>query len=169
VKPGAWPDADMLPFGSLRPHPGMGDPRDSRLSHEEQRTQFSLWAITRSPLMLGANLTELDPFTRSLITNSRIIAVNQTTWESHPLATLPPGFEQTKVWVASAGSRAKPVHYVALFNIGDNPAQLSATWKQLGIAGAHSALDLWSGAKVPSAPRIQITLPPHASAVYRLQ
>ena len=33
---GAWPDADMLPFGSLRPHPGMGEPRQSRLTHEEQ-------------------------------------------------------------------------------------------------------------------------------------
>jgi hypothetical protein len=147
----------------------MGDPRDSRLSHEEQRTQFSLWAITRSPLMLGANLTELDPFTRSLITNSRIIAVNQTTWESHPLATLPPGFEQTRVWVASAGSRARPVHYFALFNVGEKPAQLSATWKQLGIAGTHSALNLWSGAKVRSAQRIKVTLPPHGSAVYRVQ
>jgi alpha-galactosidase len=169
VRAGAWPDADMLPFGSLRPHPGMGNPRDSRLSHEEQRTQFSLWAISRSPLMLGANLTQLDPFTRSLITNSRIIAVNQTAWESHPLASLPPGFEQTQVWTARAGSRAQPVRYVAIFNVGDKSAQLSATWKELGIAGAHSALDLWSGAKLPATPRIKVTLRAHGSAVYRVQ
>jgi alpha-galactosidase len=169
VKPGNWPDADMLPFGSLRPHPGMGDPRDSRLSHEEQRTQFSLWAISRSPLMLGTNLTQLDPFTRSLITNSGIIAVNQTTWESHPLASLPPGFEQTQVWTARGGSRASPVRYVAMFNVGAKRAQLSATWEQLGIAGAHSALDLWSGARVTLAQRIKITLPPHGSAVYEVR
>jgi alpha-galactosidase len=169
VKPGSWPDADMLPFGSLRPHPGMGDPRDSRLSHEEQRTQFNLWAITRSPLMLGTNLTQLDPFTRSLVTNSRIIAINQSAWESHPLASLPPGFEQTQVWTARAGSRAKPVHYVAVFNVGEKPAQLSATWKQLGIAGRHSAVDLWSDAKLPSARQIRITLPAHASAVYQVK
>jgi alpha-galactosidase len=32
VKPGNWPDADMLPFGSLTPHPGWGEPRTSRLT-----------------------------------------------------------------------------------------------------------------------------------------
>ena len=119
--------------------------------------------------MLGANLTQLDPFTRSLITNSRIIAVNQTAWESHPLANLPPGFEQTRVWTASAGSRTKPLRYVALFNVGEKPAQLTATWKQLGITGTHSALDLWSGTKLPSAQQIKVTLLAHGSAVYRVQ
>jgi alpha-galactosidase len=166
---GRWPDADMLPFGSLRPHPGMGDPRQSGLNRDEQRTQFSLWAISRSPLMLGTNLTQLDPFTRSLITNSRVIAVNQTAWESHPLASLPPGFEQTQVWAARAGSRGKPTRYIAVFNLRDEPAELSAEWKQLGIAGAHSALDLWSGAKVPLAQRIKVTLAAHGSAVYEVR
>jgi hypothetical protein len=53
---GRWPDADMLPIGSLRPHPGWGEPRQSRLTPDEARTLFSLWAIARSPLILGANL-----------------------------------------------------------------------------------------------------------------
>ena len=37
-----------------------------RYTHDEQRTEFTLWAISRSPLILGANLTKLDDFTRSL-------------------------------------------------------------------------------------------------------
>src|SRR3569833_2205735 len=36
---GRWPDADMLPFGMLTPHPGWGIPRASRLSMDEERTQ----------------------------------------------------------------------------------------------------------------------------------
>jgi alpha-galactosidase len=36
-EPGHWPDADMLPFGHLGPAPGWGKPRDTRLSHDEQR------------------------------------------------------------------------------------------------------------------------------------
>lgn len=167
VRRGNWPDADMLPFGSLRPHPGMGDPRNSGLNHDEQRTQFSLWAISRSPLMLGANLTQLDAFTRSLVTNGRIIAVNQTTWESHPLAP-PPGFDQAQVWTARGGSRGKPARYIAFFNLKDRPVQLGTTWKQLGIAGVHSALDLWSGTKLPATRRINLTLPAHGSAIYRV-
>jgi hypothetical protein len=65
VKPGNWPDEDMLPIGSLTPHPGWQGPRESRLTHDEERTEMTLWAITRSPLILGANLTKLDDFTRS--------------------------------------------------------------------------------------------------------
>jgi hypothetical protein len=168
VKPGAWPDADMLPFGSLRPSPGLGEPRQSRLSHDEQRSQFNLWAISRSPLMLGANLTELDPFTRSLITNRKVIAINQTAWESHPVRNLPAGFAQVRVWQASAGPRRKPVRYVALFNVGDQPAELSATWQQLGMNGVHSALELWSGKALPANRSVRVTLPAHGSAIYRI-
>ena len=78
VRPGNWPDADMLPWGSLTPHPGWGEPRQSRETPDEQRTEFTLWAIARSPLILGANLTKLDDFTRSLMTNQSMLFMNQS-------------------------------------------------------------------------------------------
>ena len=168
VRPGAWPDADMLPLGALRPHPGMGDPRESRLTHDEERTQFTLWSIARSPLILGANLTQLDPFTRSLITNDKVITINQTAFESHPLIALPSGFEHARVWEASAGTASRPVRYLAFFNLTNQAAQLDSTWEQLGMKGSHSALDLWSGAKLPRAQQIHVQLPAHGSAVYRI-
>ena len=155
----------MLPLGSLRPNPGMGEPRESRLSHDEQRTLFTLWEIARSPLMLGANFTMLDPFTRSLVTNSRIIAINQAAYDSHPVTGLLSGFYGAQVWMASSGSRGKPAGYMALFNLKDEPAHLSVTWKHLGIEGWHPALELWSDAKLPAAPLIEVTLPAHGSAV----
>ena len=37
ASPGNWPDADMLPFGALAPHPGWGEPRQSRLTPDEER------------------------------------------------------------------------------------------------------------------------------------
>jgi alpha-galactosidase len=169
VRPGAWPDADMLPLGALAPNPGWGEARTSRLSHDEQRTLFSLLAVARSPLMLGTNLTMLDPYTRSLVTNRDILAINQTAWDSHPLADLPPGFDGTQVWTASSGPRGKPARYLAFFNTKDQPVRLSAAWKQLGMAGRHAALDLWTGQKVPAAARIEVALPAHGSAVYRIR
>ena len=63
VKPGNWPDADMLPLGTLGPVPGHGKPRKTLLTEDEQRTLMTLWAIARSPLFVGANLTELDDCT----------------------------------------------------------------------------------------------------------
>jgi alpha-galactosidase len=169
ARPGGWPDADMLPFGYLGPTPGWGDPRQTQLTQAEQRSVMTLWAIGRSPLILGANLTRLDPFTRSLITNRAVIAVDQKSWESHAIEPLPAGFEHARVWAASSGPRAKPVRYVAFFNLGAQPSQLSATWKQLGIAGAHSAVELWSGTKLKPAASISVSLPAHGSAIYRVE
>ena len=83
--PGNWPDADMLPEGWLGPNPGWGEARQSRLTPDEQRTEFTLWAVTRSPLILGGNLTRLDDFTRSLLTNQTVLFVDQYATYSRPV------------------------------------------------------------------------------------
>ena len=75
----------MLPFGWLGPHPGHGQARQSLETHDEQRSEYSLWAIARSPLILGANLTRLDDYTRCLITNQAILFMDQYATYSHPV------------------------------------------------------------------------------------
>ena len=78
LQPGQWPDADMLPLGELRPSPGWGEPRHTRLTPDEQKTVMTLWAITRSPLILGANLTQLDVRpTLRLLTNREVLRIDQ--------------------------------------------------------------------------------------------
>jgi hypothetical protein len=57
---------------------------------------------------------------------------------------------------------------VAFFNLDNRPSQLNATWKQLGIEGTHSALDLWSGMRLKGGSTISATLRAHGSALYRV-
>ena len=83
--PGHWPDADMLPIGELRPEPGWGEARASRLTPDEQRTELTLWSMARSPLIVGANLTLLDAPTLALLTNRDLIAIDQTSTKSFEL------------------------------------------------------------------------------------
>jgi hypothetical protein len=172
--PGSWPDADMLPEGWLGPHPGMGEPRPSRLTPDEQRTEFTLWAVTRSPLILGTNLTRLDAFTRSLITNQDVIFINQNATYSHPVdvAALGPAFEHGRVWRATInqpGARGY-AEYVAFFNLDTNPATLRATWSQLGFDRAkHAAQNLWDGAALKESKEFSVTLPPHGSALFQIR
>ncbi len=165
--PGAWPDADMLPFGALRPNPGWGEPRNSRLTPEEAQTQFTLWAIARAPLILGANLTELDAATQRLITNRAVIRINQKAWGNHPIA-LPPGFENYRAWLAFEGPRAQPIRYLAIFNLADAPAHRSASWAELGLGTRHVARDLWSGQVSPISAQLSLDLAAHGCAVFRL-
>jgi alpha-galactosidase len=169
VKPGNWVDGDLLPVGWLGPHPGWGEARQSRETADEQRTEFTLWAIARSPLILGANLTKLDDLTRSLITNREVIEINQKSWKSYPVDNLPPGFEHARVWEALTGTPDRPHRYVAFFNLDGNPVTLHATWKQLSIGGKHATRNLLDGIKVPPSIGIGLTLPGHGSAIYSVE
>jgi alpha-galactosidase len=170
VKPGSWPDEDMLPLGYLGPHPGWGDARQSRFTEDEARTEFTLWAITRSPLILGANLTKLDDFTRSLITNKDVLRINQRTSSTHPVITLPPELRKVRVWIASEEAHSDPSRYVGLFNLDDQPVHIHIRLDDLSSELHGTRLrDLWTGSEPPANGEVDITLPPHACALYLAQ
>jgi len=164
---GRWPDADMLPFGMLAPHPGWGTARQSRLTLDEQRTLLSLLAIARSPLILGANLTKLDDATRALLLNRAVIAVNQDSLDNHPVEQLPKGFEQVRAWVASGKGGER---YLALFNLAEKPVDLHAAWGELGLEpGRYAARDLWDGKHVDASEAPSIHLPAHGCVLWAVR
>ena len=174
TRPGNWPDDDMLPWGWLGPHPGMGEPRQSRETQDEQQTEFTLWAISRSPLILGANLTKLDDFTRSLITNHTMLFMNQNLTYSRPVdtASLGSGFEHARVWrgTINAPGAGNYAEFFAFFNLDDKPVTLRATWKQLGLEGAkHLAQNVWTEGAFKESKEVTMTLPAHGSTVYELR
>jgi len=63
--PGGWNDPDMLEVGNG----GMTD--------AEYITHFSLWAISKAPLLIGCDVTKMSAATLSTLTNPEVIAVNQ--------------------------------------------------------------------------------------------
>ncbi len=134
-RPGSWPDADMLVVGKLGWWSGV---HWTGLTPDEQYTHITLWSILASPLLLGCDLTELDPFTLSLLCNSEVIDVNQD-----PLglqASRVAGDETHAIYVKPLedGSLA-----VALFNLGDEPRVMGFVPRLLGIVGEQTFRDLW--------------------------
>jgi hypothetical protein len=123
--------------------------------------------MARSPLILGANLTQLDDFTRSLITNQEVIDINQKSTETHSVKNLPAGFENARVWESSTGA-GKQASF-AFFNLDDKPVTLHATWAQLGLAGKHAARNLWDQSKLKASETVEVTLPAHGSTIYRVE
>ena len=168
VKPGNWPDADMLPLGHLGPVPGDGKERDSRLTHDEQRTMVTLWAIARSPLFLGANLTQMDAWTESLVTNAEVIGVNQRGHNEKQSSR-----EGDLVIWTSDGEPGK--HYLALFNLGDSSMQIDRPYNTMGMPKQQFVVrELWTNRVLdtslgPTARRIYETLPPHGSLLLELR
>ncbi len=168
VKPGSWPDPDMLPEGYLGPHPGLGEPRQSRYTQDEQLTEFTLWAISRSPLILGANLTRLDDFTRGLMTNEEVTEINQDASESGPaLMPIDDGKPLPwRAWYAKVGSK----NYAAVFNLGDDARAVDVPWLSFHVSDKpHAAYDVWNRRRLSTAKVMHVVLPPHGCALWRIE
>lgn len=151
VVPNHWPDCDMLPFGRLRINgtdgmlaESLGIEREetvneySRLTEDEKQTIMGLWAIFRSPLMMGGDLMDLDPHTYELLINREVLAVNQSSVNNRELRFN----EKESIWIADDPlSGAK---YVAMFNLSaKDPAKIRLSFEELGIDGEYQVNDLW--------------------------
>jgi len=160
---GHWPDADMLPIGRLGPAPGWGKPRNSRLTHDEQRTLLTLWSICRSPLMVGGDLSVADGWTLSLLTNPEILAVDQHSKNGRQV--LETG--NTVAWSSHAESGDST--YLALFNRSAEPNRVGYSWAQLGLEGPrHKVRDLWERRDLGEMESVSLSLPAHGAVLYKV-
>ncbi len=166
--PGHWADADMLPIGFLGPRPGYREARTSGLSFDEQETLLTLWCVSRSPLIMGGNLHQLDARLVNLLTNPEVISVDQQSTGNHPVVQT----TDAVVWVAkpSVGGGT----FVGIFNLADTPRTLHYTWGQLGITlqKKDRLRDLWQlkSSKINQKKQdgMDVTLRPHAAALFRV-
>ncbi|HTE06136.1 MAG TPA: putative Ig domain-containing protein, partial [Planctomycetota bacterium] len=150
--PGHWNDPDMLVVGRVGWGPQL---RDSRLSPHEQITHMTLWALLAAPLLIGCDMTQLDAFTRALLTNDDVLDVDQdplgiparrVAWggvsetERGGGRRVPGVGASTEVWARPLfdGSLA-----VGLFNRGPASAPVTVTWELLGLEGAQPVRNCW--------------------------
>ena len=63
--PGGWNDPDMLEVGN------------EGMTISEYKTHFSLWAISKAPLLIGCDITKMKEEIKDILTNPEVIAVNQ--------------------------------------------------------------------------------------------
>jgi MYXO-CTERM domain-containing protein len=133
ITQGHWPDADMLPLGTIGSRP-------CAFTHNQQVTVMTLWAIMPSPLMFGGMPTKLagDSWTLALLTNDEVLAVNQDALGNR--AKRISQQNNTEVWARDLADGRKAV---ALFNRGTQDATVSVTFAQLGLSGTPPVRDLW--------------------------
>lgn len=118
---------------------------------------MTLWCISCSPLYTGADLTHLDPMDFQMLTNREAIAIDQAGRVARPLSQATP----QQVW---SGQNTDGSFIVALFNLADVPAEVTARWSDVGIHGAATVRDLWSHNDLGvSQQEFGARLEPHAS------
>ena len=134
--PGGWNDPDYLLLGYLSNWKGQTVP--TPLTPNEQYTHVSLWCLVAAPLIFSGDITRLDDFTLSLLTNDEVIDVDQD-----PLGK--PGRRmamdgELEVWARDMEDGTKAV---GLFNRGEENATVTAKWADLGLKGKQIVRDLW--------------------------
>ena len=159
--PGHWPDADMLVVGLVGWGPKL---HYTKLTADEQYTHMSLWAMLASPLLIGCDLAQLDPFTKSLLTNDEVIAVNQDPLGVHAAAIWEKEGRVIYVKHLEDGAMA-----VGLFNKTLEPAKIGFTLKQLGIRGTQVVRDLWRQKDLTTTDKgFETQVPPHGVVLVKI-
>ncbi|XP_074556594.1 alpha-galactosidase 1-like [Curcuma longa] len=128
ARPGGWNDPDMLEVGN------------GGMTNEEYIVHFSIWAISKAPLLIGCDVRNMTQATMAILGNKEVIAVNQD----------PLGVQAKKVrMMGSAEVWAGPLSgyrtVVVLLNRSVFPAQITAHWDDIGIPPNTSvqARNLW--------------------------
>ena len=138
VAKGCYPDCDMLHLGYIGK--GFGKERYTSFTKEEQITMMTLWCIFRSPLMLGANLTKLDDWTKKLITNEKVLRLLTNSHEARQIRRT----DTQVVWFSS--DTKESIGYLAVFNLEESKQKIKIEAKDLGLKSFKDLPfeELWS-------------------------
>ncbi len=127
--PYGWNDPDMLEVGG------------SGLSDIENQSHFSMWAVMAAPLIAGNDVRAMSFVTKSILTNTEVIAINQDALglQAYPVVMSDDTFQS--VWAKplnQSGARA-----VVLLNGGETASDISFQLTDIGLSGGTaSARDL---------------------------
>lgn len=172
VREGCFPDCDMLPLGKVGK--GFGSERETNFTKEEQKTMMTLWCMFRSPLMIGAELTLMDEWTLSLLTNKDILAMMKETCKGTQVLRT----DDYAVWKNKDEVSGRIC--VALFNLSDEEKVLSVGLAELeedelsgkdGAAEEEKELyELWEKQESSTkSGRVEAAVPAHGVKVYRVE
>lgn len=169
VSQGCYPDCDMLPLGYLGK--GFGEERQTFFTKDEQKTMMTLWCIFGAPLMLGAEMTKLDEWTQSLLTNEKILKL--LTPDCVPVQICLD--DKKAVWMAR--NKEEKASYLAMFNLDETACRIKVDLKELLLdENPQVLLDLWTNEEIKIAESnfenkefvSQAEIPAHGCVVYQL-
>jgi len=157
--PGGWNDPDYLLLGYLSNW--KGQTASTPLTPNEQYTHVSLWCLLAAPLIFSGDITRMDNFTLSLLTNDEVLDVDQDLLGE-------PGRrvaidEDREIWVKDLEDGSKAI---GLFNRGEAETEVIARWPELGLTGKQIVRDLWRQKDLGTCEREFTALVPRHGVVF---
>ena len=158
---GHYNDMDMLEVGR-----GM--------TEEEDRTHFGLWCMMCSPLLIGCDITTIQPATLTLLSNPELIALNQQA--PHQQAYVVSHTDECYVLVKDIEQPNGNRRAVAFYNPTDQATRITLSLADICLKKLTAIRDLYERQNVsPNADNINITndslsvlVPAHGTRIYAL-
>ncbi|MFB9465270.1 glycoside hydrolase family 27 protein [Streptomyces cinereospinus] len=124
---GGWNDLDSF---------GVGNGENNGITVPQRQSHMALWALASSQYMLGADLTNLDPGDMALLTNRRLIQIDQ---DGIPAArVIKDGHQQV-----FAKREANGTWYIGMFNTDTTSSHtFSLPLARLGLSGTARITDM---------------------------
>jgi len=139
ARPGRWNDPDYILIGYVGNARNITEaPKPTTLTHHEQYSYMSMWALMAAPLFYSGDITRLDAFTLNVLNNAEVIAVDQDPLGKQARIVRKTEDEFVLVKPLVDGSVA-----VGLFNLSESPRTVAVTMADLGVTGPQRVRDLW--------------------------
>jgi len=165
-------DMDILEVGNT----GQGTPVGN-LTFDETKSHFTAWALLKSPLIIGTDLTNTTKETIEILGNRDLIKINQDPIVGESISPfrwgINPDYTSNSTYPAQywSGNSSYGIVFMIL-NTEDTPAtmffNLTESWA-IRAGRQYSVYDLWSHAHNGTAVRnMSINLPEHGVAALLL-
>lgn len=156
ARPGGWNDPDMLEVGN------------GGMTKDEYIVHFSIWAISKAPLLIGCDVRNTKKEVMEIIANKEVIAVNQDKLGVQAKKVRMEG--DLEVW---AGPLSNYRVAIVLLNRGPLRTSMIAHWDDIGLPQniAVTARDLWEHKtlKTKFVRNLTATVDSHACKMYILK
>lgn len=169
--PGSWAHMDMLTTGGRGCVDHMHCPGQT---DEEYKTEFALWSLTQSPLIVSTDVRVLTDVMRTTLLNRELISLHQridTPPGKHLGGASCGGFlHDCQVWGRHMAADLSD-WLVALVNFADKPQRVSTDLSILGWPSnaTYTARDVWTGTNFSTSSKpLTASLATHATAIFRV-
>ena len=155
ARPGGFNDYDSIE---------VGNGNDDGLTPAERQTQLSLWALGAAPLILGVDLTHLDPRDLTYLKNTAVLAVDQDAIAARRVL-----YTSRRQVFAKLEPNGDAI--VGLFNTGGRAEKVAISASLVGLAArkpGYWTTNLWTGKERRQGGTISATVPSHGVALYRV-
>lgn len=152
---GHYNDMDMLEVGR-------------GLSMEEDKTHFGMWCIMSSPLLIGCDLSKLQPSTLRLLTNKELIALNQD--PLHLQAACVGRDGAAYILVKDIKQRNGNERALAVYNPSGKNVSVKVQGSLLCLEGIEKVRDCFEQRDLPvDGDVLEISVPVHGCRIFTLK